>query len=72
MAELPCTGLSWPLPKPPCESCAIYFHYAVTICQDFPNMFFNRASLLFFAMQLADYLQTTQQRLLATWSMYLL
>ena len=27
MAQLPCTGLSWPLTKPPFGSCAIYFHY---------------------------------------------
>ena len=31
MAQVPCIGLSWPLTKPPFGSCAIYFHYGVTV-----------------------------------------
>ena len=31
MAQLPCTGLSWPLTKLPFGSCAIYFHHSVSV-----------------------------------------
>ena len=31
MAQLPCIGLSWPLTKTPFGSCAIYFHYGVSV-----------------------------------------
>ena len=31
MAQLPCSGLSWPLTKPPFGSCTIYFHQGISI-----------------------------------------